>query len=287
MTFDPDMVGSFNNEQAQPQEPFSAETPSIGDAPPQVEQPTTEDFLREDPLDSPEVSELKKNLTAGFHRQLNKLKEREAALNVDPSRLDELSKKASAFDNLLKNPQAVEALKVLQQNPQPQAQVVPFDSGQIVSRLPKAISEKFETEHLNPLVDLTWQVIENGLLPLLRPYQQMLEQQIMTNYNTERDTLVKEYSADQRMMASAEQLAAQKGLTLRQAMLLVTNGAPQQKQQPQHNSNQGQYLPRSVPPQQVSKTAPNGYTDDDIARELFDMDQGTSKRYSLNFMRRG
>lgn len=276
-------IGDVVQEQDGQQGSFSAENPSIGDVPTQAPEVPVEDFLRDDPLDSPDVAELKNNLKAGFHRQLNKLQAREAALNQDPSKQEELSTKARAFDNLLKNPQAIEALKVLQQNQQQAPTVVPFNSSQIVTKLPKAISEKFEAEHLDPLVSLTWQVIENGLLPMLRPYQMMLEQQVTQQYNTERDSLAQQYTATPQIMQQAERLASQKGLTLKQAMLLVTNGA---SVQPQTQQN-GQVLPRSVPNRQTTQVKPNGYTDDDIAQELFNMDQGGNKRYSLNFMRRG
>ena len=265
--------------------PF-AEQPSIESVPPTDGVQEQEEFLRDDPNDSQEIYDLKQNLKAGFHRQLNKLKDQATASTQDASKLDAITRKAQAFDNLLQNPQALDALKTLSQQQQMQAQsAIPFDSQSIVTRMPKELTDKFEADHLPSLVNLTWQVIEQGLIPLLRPYQTMLEQQLMTTYNTEKTALAQDFPDASTHMKAAEQMAAQKGLTLRQAMLLLTNqAAPQQRQNTQGAS--GRVLPRSVPNGQVARNSP-GASDDDIARELFEMDQGNNKRYSLNFMRRG
>lgn len=244
-----------------------------------------EAFMQDDPGDVPEIADLKQQLRAGFHRQMNKLnaKQQTAGGGTD------LERKAKAFDTLLANPQALDSLKSMLQNPAQQQQQyapIPFVNQQVISKLPKAISDKFEAEHLGPLVDLTWQVIQEGLLPALRPYQVMLEQQAMRTYQADRDKAVQEFPEQQARMAEAEQLAAQKGLTLRQAMLILADGKTAQRQQA--NGSQGRILPRSVPGNQTQRvSAQTGLSEDELARELFGMDQGSSNRYSLNFMRRG
>lgn len=243
-----------------------------------------EAFMQDDPGDVPEIVDLKQQLRAGFHRQMNKLNAKQPTSGGGA----DLERKAKAFDTLVANPQALDSLKTMLQNPaqaQQQQAAIPFVNQQVISKLPKAISDKFEAEHLGPLVDLTWQVIEQGLLPALRPYQVMLEQQAMRTYQADREKTVQDFPEHQARLAEAEQLAAQKGLTLRQAMLLLSDGKATTRAQT--TGSQGRILPRSVPGNQTQRvTAQSGLTDDDLAKELFSMDQGSGNRYSLNFMRR-
>ncbi len=263
--------------------PTFAEPNSIGDVTAPEPDADVEAFMQDDPGDIPEIADLKNQLRAGFHRQMNKLNAKQQSVGGG----SDLERKAKAFDTLLANPQALDSLKSMLQNPaqqQPHA-AIPFANQQVISKLPKAISDKFEAEHLGPLVDLTWQVIEQGLLPALRPYQVMLEQQAMRSYQADREKTVQDFPEQQTRMAEAEQLAAQKGLTLRQAMLILADGKAAPRTQV--NGSQGRILPRSVPGNQTQRVSTqNGLTDDDLAKELFSMDQGASNRYSLNFMRR-
>ena len=247
-----------------------------------------EEFLKASPMDSPEIAEFKKSLQRGYSRKMNKIAEQLKQLEQKGTSNGEEARKAQAFELLMNSDDpvaAVAAIKKLQGNPQAQTQNA---IGSIVKSVPKEIAEKYQPEHLNLLTGLMMHVIEQGLVPQLRPYQQYLDRMVQTQASSEWDNLGKKFPTATKYREQAERIAREKGLSAEDALLVASRGQVLLEQQ---RHAQTQKIANGVPTQ-VSATTPrqtvpisngNAINDDDIAAELFEIDkrEGT-KRYFAN-----
>jgi len=183
-------------------------------------------FLKADPTDHPDIAKLKSDLQKGFHRKMQKLSEdaRRSAAEISAK-----EQKAQAFDALLNHPDPGALLATLRSG-QSQPAAAPMASvPRTQMSLPDALKEKFEPETLNAiqeLLDLHFQsAYQQQLLPVLTPYQRMVEQYGQSQYENKWSELKKEFPTADKYRKVAEDLAVQQNLPLRQALLLASDGA--------------------------------------------------------------
>lgn len=243
------------------------------------------DFLREDPTDPPEVAQKKKDLEAGFHREMGRLNKREKEMDSFKAKQAQMERESQAFQTLRDNPDALEAFQKLAQGRKngqtgPPSLLPRIDAKALIGRLPKEVMEGFEAEHVPPLVNMVWSVIEQGLIPLVTPYIHAVEQSEARRLQSEEQEVTKQLAVPEDLHQDVRRFAAEHGLNLRQAALILMDGrAPTPTTQPKQAPPR---LPGSAPRTQVAKVQPQGKVDREaLARELLEMDQAEgSGRYN-------
>lgn len=238
-----------------------------------------EAFLKADPSDSPEIAEKKKNLEAGFHRKMAKLAE-------ERRRLEEMiggeRQKAQAFDMLLNHPDPAALLEQVKKG-QPVQQVAqtvqsPLPKGEYM--VPDSLKDKFEPDTLSAikeLFDLFYeQAFSNRLMPVLTPYQKMVEEYGRGMYEDKWKGIEKEFPTASKYRAKAESIAQQMNIPMREALLLASDGAvvAEKVKTDMQSARRNELTPTGAPPSVMKPARSNGKIGLDrgsLARQLADM----------------
>jgi hypothetical protein len=270
-----------------PEDDAASDTP----VPPEEETDDTEtQEAEEDVQDEDETDVLK--IRKGFSKKLNKQTAEIAHLRDELKRHADKSK---AFDHIFQSADPAKAVSDIKQSlgVQQQVQASPENRAAYIdslsSRLPKPLIEKFEAP--KDIIDLVVHVIEQGLLPSLRPYQAILENYITGQAKTEEETILQKYPSAKQYMAAAKKLSAQTGLSLEKALYAESDGKvvlDQKKiEQSRKVTNGVQTDLPSITRRQIKRVEGAEIDDDSLAAELVEIDRKTgSNRYFQNRLMR-
>lgn len=244
-----------------------------------------EDLFKEEPLDHPDITALKKQLQSGFHKLVSKRDQEVLKLKSELDGLKGLKAKAEAWERVTTDPKAAEALQRLAAGGAAQAatetyQGLGVDVGQLLPRLPEGLRKAIpEAEHQKSFLELVQFYVDQALLPRMAPYQKWIEEQVSGQWQTQEQAVVKEFQGAEQYLPAARDLVARTGLTMKQALLAVSDGAVLGKSKaPAAPTAEAPVplgvggMPQSVPRDQTRQAGPDGNIDRDrLAQELEEM----------------
>ena len=217
---------TFGNEpeaQANPEPDPSVDAgQATNDSPPPAADDS--DLFKPEPTDTPDVAKLKQDLLKGFHRKQSRLSEERKA---QQEAFESANQKAALLDLLMKAPDpklALEQILGVQANGATQPQSAP----KFQYKIPATVAERFDKETSDGIVDLLDTMLtQRGFVSRddIVPYQQVVEKQARNEYENMWGELAKEYPTAGKYRQQAEKIAAQGGFSLKQALLLASDGA--------------------------------------------------------------
>ena len=229
----------------------------------------------------------------GFSKKLNKQAQELASLRNEMKAHTDKAKAFDAIFNAADPAKAVEDIKRslgVQSSPTVTPEIRAATIENISSRIPKQLKDKFEAP--NDVVELVMHVIEQGLIPSLRPYQAAVEQFVLGQAKSETDTVLQEFPTAKPYMDEAKKISAQTGWSLRKSLISASEGKVLQDQKRvvrrEKVANGSQFEAPAIGRRQVRSESRGDVSDDQLAAELVEIDRktGTNRYFPNKLMRR-